>query len=93
MRDYRVLLALRVTGGGLSSAEVASFLFLNPSDVTSCPKNLGARGYITRERRAGNRRVRKIDLIDDGGRRIVVESGKQSRLTYFLGFVATFCVK
>lgn len=69
-RDYRVLLALKVTGGSLASAELAKFLFLSPSDITSSLKNLEAMGYLTRERLASNRRVRVVTLTDSGRERI-----------------------
>lgn len=70
-RDYRVLLALKVVGGSLPSAELAKFLFLSPSDITSSLKNLDALGYVTRERLASNRRVRVVTLTDAGYERLV----------------------
>lgn len=69
--DFRALLALRVLGGQGTASAIAEFLFLNASDITSCLKNLEALGLITRERSAENRRVRIIQLTDQGARRLV----------------------
>lgn len=68
-RDYRVLLALKVANGPLPSAELARFLFLSPSDITSSLKNLEALRYLTRERLETNRRVRIVTLTDEGRER------------------------
>lgn len=64
--DYRVLLALRIMGGRSFSADIAKFLFLNSSDLTSCMKNLEALGCITRKRMPDNRRIRVIELTETG---------------------------
>lgn len=64
--DFRVMVALRVMGGSDTSAGVARFLFLNSSDITACLKNLEARGFITRQRSAANRRIRSVALTGAG---------------------------
>ncbi len=69
--DFRVLLALRIIGRSHTTANVAQFLFLNSSDITSCLKNLSARGFIDRSRSAENRRVRSVALTDEGDAELV----------------------
>lgn len=69
--DYRILLALKLLGGGCHAADIARFLFLNSSDITSCLKNLEARGSITRERSETNRRTRAVELTQAGNAEVV----------------------
>ncbi len=69
--DYRVLLALKIMGGRSFSADIAKFLFLNSSDLTSCIKNLEAMGLITRQRMEENRRIRVIELTSKGDARTI----------------------
>lgn len=69
--DFRVLLALRITGRCHTTANVAQFLFLNSSDITSCLKNLSARGFIDRSRSEENRRIRSVALTDEGNAELV----------------------
>lgn len=64
--DFRVLLALRIMGGSSSSTEISSFLFLNSCDLTSSFKNLEAMGLVLRKRSTHDRRVRVIEMTDDG---------------------------
>lgn len=64
--DFRALLALRIMGGSSSSTEMSSFLFLNSCDLTSSFKNLEAMGLVLRKRSAHDRRVRVIEMTDDG---------------------------
>lgn len=67
-RDYRVLLAAKTLQGRCTSSDVAEYLFLSPADITSCLKNLDVRGYITRMRVEGNRRMRNIGITEAGAR-------------------------
>lgn len=66
VNDFRVMLALRIIGRSPTTANVAQFLFLNSSDITSSLKNLDARGYLDRSRSEENRRIRSLTLTDAG---------------------------
>lgn len=69
--DFRVLLALHIIGRSHTTANVAQFLFLNSSDITSCLKNLSARGFIDRSRSEDNRRIRSVALTETGNAELV----------------------
>ncbi len=69
--DFRVMLALRIMGRSDMTANVAQFLFLNSSDITSSLRNLDARGYLDRSRSAANRRIRSLMLTDAGDAELV----------------------
>lgn len=66
INDFRVMVALRVIGTSNTTANVAQFLFLNSSDITSSMKNLDARGLVSRNRSEANRRVRSVTLTEKG---------------------------
>lgn len=71
INGYRVMLALRVLGMRSSGAEIARFLFLNPSDITACLKNLEARKFITRRRSEENRHIRVVELTPLGNAEVI----------------------
>lgn len=71
INDYRVMLTLRILGMQSSGAEIARFLFLNSSDITSCLKNLEARKLITRRRSDENRRIRIVELTQSGDAEVI----------------------
>ncbi len=63
---YRILVALRVLGLGATASRVAKYLFLKSSDVTSPLKALEAKGLISKERNADNRRTKALALTQKG---------------------------
>ncbi len=71
VNDFRVMLALRIIGRSNTTANVAHFLFLNSSDITSCLKNLNARGWLERERSKENRRIRSLALTEAGNDELI----------------------
>lgn len=69
--DYRIMLALKVLGIECHGADIAKFLFLNSSDITTSLKNLETAGYITRNRCEENRRARILELTPAGSDKVV----------------------
>lgn len=69
--DYRIMLALKILGFKCHGADIAKFLFLNSSDITTSLKNLEANGYITRYRCAENRRARILELTPAGDEKVI----------------------
>ena len=64
--EYRVLIALRVLGPGVTASQVAKYLFLKSSDVTAPIKALELRGLLSKERNDDNRRTKSLKLTQSG---------------------------
>lgn len=64
--EFRVLLALYLLGPSATASHIADYLFLKSSDVTTPIKALEAKGLITKERSADNRRTKPLALTDAG---------------------------
>lgn len=64
--EYRILVALRILGLGTTASQVAKYLFLKSSDVTTPLKSLEAKGLISKERNADNRRTKSLGLTQQG---------------------------
>ena len=66
VKDYRILLTLKLADAPVSNSDIAGFLFLNPGDITACLKHLGSMGFIRSGRSEVNRRARSIELTEKG---------------------------
>jgi MarR family 2-MHQ and catechol resistance regulon transcriptional repressor len=69
MSQFGVLEAL-LHLGSLSQGDIGQKLLLSGSNVTTVIDNLEKRGFVRRQRRAGDRRVVDVTLTD-GGRKLI----------------------
>ncbi|HEX4913736.1 MAG TPA: MarR family transcriptional regulator [Vicinamibacterales bacterium] len=65
MSQFGVLEAL-LHLGPLSQGDICQKLLLSGSNITTVIDNLEKRGFVTRTRRPGDRRVVEVDLTDSG---------------------------
>lgn len=65
-QEMRILLALRILGEQTTASQVAKYLFLKSSDVTSPLKALESKGLILKERNSENRRAKLLSLTQKG---------------------------
>jgi len=65
MSQFGVLEAL-LHLGPLSQGDICHKLLLSGSNITTVIDNLEKRGFVTRTRRPGDRRVVEVDLTDSG---------------------------
>lgn len=64
--EFRIMVALRILGAGSTATQLARYLFLKSSDVTSPIKALESRGFVSKERNDDNRRVKSLSLTNEG---------------------------
>lgn len=69
-QEMRVLLALGILGPRTTATQVADYLFLKSSDVTTPLKSLEAKGFLKKERNDENRRAKMLSLTAQGRERL-----------------------
>ena len=64
--QYNVLRILRRSGRGLACSEISKRLVTKDTDITRLIDRMEARGWVSRERYARDKRVVIVKLTDDG---------------------------
>lgn len=70
VQEMRVLMALRILGAQTTASQIASYLFLKSSDVTTPIKALESRGLVLKERNDDNRRTKSLSLTQEGWEKV-----------------------